>query len=75
MPTSTVFKETPIALKEDIRVYEFSDTKIQLIDVRELVVRESGSHRLKTADGHLHIIPAGWRHIDIVDLEKKDWTT
>lgn len=65
-----------IALKEDIRTYDFGlGKRVMLKNVIELIVRSSGSHRLRTADGKLHIIPTGWIHVEIVDSIKKDWTT
>ena len=33
----------------------------------------TSTHRIKTADGGLHIIPKGWIAIHIVD-PKNDWT-
>lgn len=63
---------TPVSLKESSRTYYFpGGEKIVLTNVTELVVRESGTHRLKTADDKLHIIPTGWIHIEI---DEKDWT-
>lgn len=47
---------------------------IVIENVIELIVRESGTHRLKTVvDGQtkLQIMPAGWLRIEIED---KDWT-
>ncbi|WP_268891233.1 hypothetical protein [Agromyces humi] len=39
----------------------------------ELTVRPSGSHRLKSADGRLHVIPSTWIAITIED-ESGNWT-
>jgi hypothetical protein len=62
----------PIKLNEKERIYTFpNNEKVVLKDVTELIVRESGTHRLKTKDGKLHIIPTGWIHIEIDDSE---WT-
>jgi len=47
------------------RTYCFPEGNVELFGVNELIVRPSGTHRLKTNDGHLHIIPSGWLHIDI----------
>ena len=33
-------------------------------NVRDLYVRPSGTHRIVTTDGTLHIVPAGWVKID-----------
>ena len=58
---------------EKVRVYRFpNDEYVRLENVTELVVRPSGTHRLKTAGGKSHIIPAGWIHV-MFDI--KDWTT
>lgn len=68
-------QEKPIKLKEDERVYDYGLGKIATLkNVVELVVKKSGDHRLKTADGKLHIVPPGWIHIIITDNERKDWT-
>jgi len=57
---------------ETERTYEFPNgEKVTLKDVCELVVRPSGTHRLKTGDGHSHIIPSGWIHIELVI---KEWS-
>ena len=62
----------PIQLKESSRTYFFpSDEKVVLLNVTELIVRDSRTHRLKTADNKLHIIPTGWIHIEIDETE---WT-
>lgn len=66
--------EKTVKLNEKYRAYDFGPFgKIELENVIELVVRDSGTHRLKTADGHLHIVPEGWIHIEIED-EIKEWT-
>ena len=66
----------PVAdkLNENSRTYLFpgGDT-ITVPQVRELLVRPSGNHRLKTADGRLHIIASGWLAISIED-DSKEWT-
>ena len=62
----------PIKLKEKQRVYYFpNNNKVVLNNVIELIVRDSGTHRIKTEDKKLHIIPTGWIHIEI---DEKDWT-
>lgn len=65
-------KETPIKLKEKQRIYFFpNNDKVVLNKVTELIVRESGTHRIKTEDKKLHVIPSGWIHIEI---DEEDWT-
>ena len=66
-------EDTATKLAETARTYRYADTEIQLENVVELVVRESGTHRVKTADGRLHIIAAGWLAITIED-PTHDWT-
>ncbi len=65
----------PIVLNEEFRSYMFpgGDT-ITLNKVNELVVRPSGSHRIKTDDGLLHVISAGWLAISIKDENGQEWT-
>lgn len=74
MPTTPIADATPIALTEKVRTYDFGHGKtVVLENVTQLVVRESGSHRLSTADGKLHIVAPGWVAIHIDD-DGKDWT-
>lgn len=61
------------ALTEKIRTYDFGAHSVTLHNVTELVVRPSGTHRVKTADGNLHVIASGWLAIHIDD-GGKDWT-
>ncbi len=51
---------------EKSRAYTFpnGDT-ILLTNVTHFLARESGTHRLQTGDGKLHIIPVGWLHVEI----------
>lgn len=59
-------------LNETERVYHFAGgDEVILHDVRELIVRPSGTHRVITKDKRLHIIPTGWIHVDI--LSPKSW--
>lgn len=64
-------------LNEKSRIYTFpsknGNVKITINDVIELVVRASGSHRLRTKDGKLHYVSSGFLHIEI-ENDKKDWT-
>lgn len=63
-----------IKLNEKSRTYSFGEAgQVRLENVIELTVSESGNHRLKTADGNLHIVPADWIHILIED-ESHNWT-
>jgi len=64
----------PIALTERERVYDYGDGRtVTLRNVTELVVRKSGTHRITTADGKLHVIDKGWVAIHIDD-SGKPWT-
>lgn len=61
-----------IELNEKKRVYDFGNGDFVVLEnVVELRVSESGNHRLKTADGSLHIVPPFWIHIEI---EADEWT-
>lgn len=55
-----------IKLEEPERVYIYpgGDT-VTIKDVTELVVRDSGTHRLKDKDGNLWIIAKGWLAIKV----------
>ena len=49
------------------RKYHFPGNWYVIIkDPIELIVRDSGTHRIISKDGHLHIIPMGWIHIEII---------
>lgn len=50
---------------ERSRAYTFSGGTVTLTGVKAVGVRSSGTHRLETADGKLHIVPTGWLHIEI----------
>lgn len=51
---------------EKSRTYTFpNNEKIALLNVTHFLARESGTHRLQTADGKLHIVPVGWLHVEI----------
>lgn len=51
---------------EQSRAYTFPNGEVvRLHNVTHFLARASGTHRLKTADGILHIIPTGWLHIEI----------
>lgn len=71
-PTS-IADQTPVQLTEKTRVYDFGDKQVTLEEVRELIVRDSGSHCVRTAGGRLHIIAPGWIAVHIDD-GGKNWT-
>ncbi|WP_214849115.1 hypothetical protein [Exiguobacterium sp. s193] len=65
-------KNEIIKLREKQRVYHFPNNEtVVLNNVVELIVRESGTHRVKTEDKKLHVIPTGWIHIEI---NEEEWT-
>jgi hypothetical protein len=69
---STEMEMIEINPPEASRTYTFpGGEQVVLHTVTHILVRESGTHRLRTADGKLHIVPAGWLHIEI---DAKDWT-
>lgn len=39
--------------------------EVVLCNVTRFLARESGTHRLQTKDGMLHIVAPGWLHIQI----------
>jgi len=48
------------------RTYTFPGGEtVTLNSVTHFLARDSGTHRLKTADGRLHIVPTGWLCISI----------
>lgn len=64
IPTAPL--NTAVDICECKRKYFFPDgSRVVLYNLTEIVVRPSGSHRIKTADGRLHIVAAGWLHIEI----------
>lgn len=57
---------------ERSRTYTFPGGEtVRLENVTHFLARESGTHRLKTGDGRLHIVPTGWLHIEI---DTDSWT-
>jgi|JI10StandDraft_1071094.scaffolds.fasta_scaffold40787_2 hypothetical protein len=57
---------------ERSRTYRFPGNQVlTLKDVTELSVSPSGTHRVKTSDKKLHIVPVGWIHIEI---DADDWS-
>lgn len=64
----------PIKLNEAKRTYVYPvGDFIEVVGVRELVVRPSGTHRLKVESGELIIMAPGWQAIVIED-ESEEWT-
>lgn len=47
------------------KIYYSNGSAILLHNVIAVLARPDGSIRLKTGDGRLHIIAAGWNHIEI----------
>jgi hypothetical protein len=57
---------TTLAPAETSRTYIWSDGfTLTLVNVKHFKARDSGAHMLQTGDGKLHIVPPGWRHIEI----------
>lgn len=57
---------TELQPAERQRTYTFpGGESVTLHNVTHFLARESGTHRLKTADGRLHIVPTGWLCISI----------
>jgi hypothetical protein len=57
---------------ETKRTYRFpGGESVTLENVTHFAARESGTHRLRTADGRLHTVPPGWLHVEI---EAGEWT-
>ena len=57
---------TKLDAPEKRRLYTFPNGEtIALENVTHFLARESGTHRLQTADGKLHIVPTGWLHVEI----------
>jgi hypothetical protein len=57
---------TKLEITEKTRTYTFPQgEKVVLWNVTHFLARESGTHRLQTSDGKLHIVPAGWLHVEI----------
>jgi hypothetical protein len=65
---------TLLALKEDSRTYIFPIGQVTLENVIEVIIRPSGSHRVRTADGKLTVVSASFLAITIVDETTKGWT-
>tara|TARA_R110002051_G_scaffold60546_9_gene110942 strand:+ start:54563 stop:54805 length:243 start_codon:yes stop_codon:yes gene_type:complete len=60
-------------LDETLRTYKFPVGTVEIHDVVELIVRPSGTHRLRDAAGKLHVIRSNWIAIEIVD-KSEQWT-
>ena len=62
---------TPLQPPERSRTYTFPNGEtVRLQGVTHFLARTT-THRLKTADGKLHIVPLGWTHIEI---DADGWT-
>lgn len=62
----------PIKLNEKKRTCKYpTGEDVELENVTELIIRDSGKHKLKTADKKLHIVREDWRHIVI---DEEEWT-
>jgi hypothetical protein len=59
---ATGYTFTPIS-SEEYREYDFGGYAVRLEAPLYLFVSESGGHRVLTADGLCHYIPAGWVHL------------
>lgn len=67
-------KEIPIKVDEDERIYYYPGGEFFVIkDVIELIVRESGTHRLKDKHGNLWIVLPEWRVVK-VKTTTGEWT-
>lgn len=63
---------TEINPPERKRVYYFpGGEKVELADVTHFHARPSGTHRLRTKDGRLWIVPTGWL---AVEVDADGWT-
>lgn len=57
---------TELKAMERRRTYSFpGGEKVTLENVTHFLCRSTGTHRLRTADGLLHIVPVGWLHIEL----------
>lgn len=56
---------------EKTRRYLFPNGEAVFEDVRRVLVRPSGTHRLETGDGKKHIVSGGWIAISI---DAESWT-
>jgi len=69
-PEAAVVELTRLDPPEKSRVYSFpGGEKVCIADVTHFLARPSGTHRLRTADGKLHIVATGWLHIEIEAAE------
>lgn len=63
---------TTINPPERQRVYHFPNgQKVYIANVCELIVRPSGSHRLKTTEGKHYVVSPGWL---CIELDIDHWT-
>jgi len=68
----SINKDNITELANQTRRYYFPHNEVvEIKGIFELIVSSSGSHRLRTNDKKLHIIPTGWLHIEI---DAENWT-
>ena len=53
------------------RTYIFASSRVEIENVVAVGVRQSGTHRLETADGRKWIVSTGWLAIE---LDMDEWT-
>jgi hypothetical protein len=68
MPT---IKWTEFNPPERKRTYHFPTSNVSFVNVRRIEFRESGKHRIETADGRKALVNTGW---DWIELDIDDWT-
>lgn len=57
---------TQLDIEETRRIYTWGNGDSVTLNRITHFKASTSTHRLKTADGNLHIIPAGWIHIEIL---------
>lgn len=73
MSLKPVPKNEPLVVNEKRRIYKFhGGEELTFLNVVEVIVHPSGTHRLKTADGMLHIVRSDWFYIGI-DTPTQEW--
>ena len=64
----------PMRVYEKRRVYHYKDGhKVTLRNPRKIIARPSGSQRVRTRDGKMHIILPGWKHLEIEPKPRTSW--
>ena len=73
LPTTKL--NEPIPLDEKQRTYHYPEGHSVTVERPvELILRESGDHRLKCEDGLLYVIRCGWYYLEIDKDKNRDWT-